>query len=186
MGPIHNASTGDCNDSIKPGFSVSCSWMVYWSGPGKGEGRAGGWKRDTHTHTHTHTLSLSSLIYFRSVLMSSRPRPQQLSAHDLAPVLMKKRGNSIEVEWRYTHTHTKSKLGVCANPQMQLHRYTIQCSIYYSKCRSVKRLWVNIDENGMSDSTEETRDRIFSSNYWGSIRVWLPWYRDWDVTVHQY
>lgn len=81
--------------------------MVYRLGSGKGEGRAGGWKRkvcmQTHTHTDIYTHNPLPLIYFRSVLMSSWPRPQLLSADDLAPVLMKKPGNSTED----THTDTQ-------------------------------------------------------------------------------
>lgn len=57
--------------------------------------------------THTHTCTISSLIYFRSVLMSSWPWPQLLSADDLAQVLMKKQGNSTE------DTHIEKVLKLC-------------------------------------------------------------------------
>ncbi len=83
-------------------------------GPGKGEGRAGGWERKVcmHKHAHTNTNTISSLIYFRSVLMSSWPWPQLLSADDLAPVLMKKQGNStqvkIHIHTNTTHTHVRT------------------------------------------------------------------------------
>lgn len=102
MGPIHNAHTGDCNDSIKPRSSISApGWCIDCVLVRVREGQVGGSAKCACTDTHTNTIS--SLIYFRSVLMSSWPRPQLLSAADLATVLMKKQGNSTEVK---THTHT--------------------------------------------------------------------------------
>lgn len=119
MGPIHNAGTGDCNDFIKPRSSVSApEWCIDWALVRVREGQVAQsvhaqtqtrthTRTHTNTHTNTHTYTISSLIYFRSVLMSSWPRPQLLSADDLAPVLMKKRGNSTKVKI-HTNTHTNT------------------------------------------------------------------------------
>lgn len=111
MGPIHNAGTGDCNDSIKPRSSVSApGWCIDWALVRVREGQVAGSAKCAcrHTHTHIYTHNPLPLIYFRSVLMSSWPRPQLLSADDLAPVLMKKPGNSTEDTHRHTDTqHTR-------------------------------------------------------------------------------
>lgn len=60
MGPIHNARTGDCNDSIK--MLHLCSGMVYWSGlvRKRGEGRGKGrWvEKSMRAQTHTHIDNL--------------------------------------------------------------------------------------------------------------------------------
>lgn len=114
MGPIHNAGTGDCNDSIKPRSSVSApGWCIDWALVRVREGQVAGSAKCAcrHTHTHIYTHNPLPLIYFRSVLMSSWPRPQLLSADDLAPVLMKKPGNSTED----THRHTTRSCSVAAD-----------------------------------------------------------------------
>lgn len=68
---------------------------------------------DGHTRTHTRLNTIFSLIYSRSVLMSSWPRPQLPSADDLAPVLMKEEGNSTEVkEEIHTDSHTPAQVHI--------------------------------------------------------------------------
>lgn len=63
MGPIHNAGTGDCNDSIKPRSSVSApGWCIDWALVRVREGQVAGSAkcacRHTHTHTYIHTHML--------------------------------------------------------------------------------------------------------------------------------
>lgn len=85
MGPIHNSDTEDCNDSIKP----RSFWMLYRSAPVKAvKGQVGGIAKSAlHGHTHTRRHTISSLIYFRSVLMSSWLQPD-LALGRFSPVTM--------------------------------------------------------------------------------------------------
>lgn len=73
MGPIHNAGTGDCNDSIKPRSSVSApGWCIDWAPVRVREGQVAGSAKCAcrHTHTYIHT-------------QSSPPNLLQISAHVL-------------------------------------------------------------------------------------------------------
>lgn len=106
MGPIHNARTGDYNDSIKPRSSISAPGWCIDRTPARLHG-AGRWKGRWVEAQSVCTDTVSSLIYFRSALVSSWPRPQLLSAADLAPVLMKKQGNSTKL-MIYAHAHTQT------------------------------------------------------------------------------
>lgn len=59
MGPIHNAGTGDFNDSIKARSSVSASgWRIDWAPVRVKEGQV---DRTTHAWTYTHRHAQSSL-----------------------------------------------------------------------------------------------------------------------------
>lgn len=65
MGPIYNAGTGDCNDSIKRRSFVSASgWCIDWALVGVREGQEDGsagraWMH-AHAQTHVHTYNLLS------------------------------------------------------------------------------------------------------------------------------
>lgn len=125
-GPFVTAAQGECNDSIKPQSVVvaASGWCIDRAPVRRRRARGRGgeqgvqmWSNGgtcTHMHAKTRPGTISSLIYSRSALMSSWPRPQLPSTDDLAPVLMKEQGNSTEVKEKI-HTHTDT------NKQAHIH-----------------------------------------------------------------
>lgn len=73
MGPIHNAGTGDCNDSIKPRSSISApGWCIDWALVRVREGQVGGSAKCaiTDTHTHVHNILPNLLQISAHVLLA--------------------------------------------------------------------------------------------------------------------